>query len=1033
MDYQQAANEAGRAVRDPQTGQVFKPLQTSVTPPTQPPKLPTQSPDLSGPNAARTPAELAALANPTKQVSTWNQDTGKYDTVSTPVNPQPLGQPQLAQPQQPSGDAASQSALADKFFKEFSRADDPNYAKNLWAKYKAGTFTPAGYQPFGGDQSSQQGSQVQMPQQPTPTGDPQADAQAQKAYEIARQTALKQKSDVANNALNAQKDLQAQSLGEPQPLSQHGIYPKQDVLSYTQSTPLGSLIEEAKKQNPGSEASIDSLVKGYGTDPSAEGNIRTVLQDFIKNVPTQTGDVQTPADIQVQQSEISPSFSNQTDVPSEPDINQGYVDSLTSAAFGTSYDLNPDNANQFGGEMVLDGLSQMQIALQNKGFEDISNTLKQQIQLAKSSYDAERARAEADKEKYTSFLAQQQDLSLQSNQLAADEAKAKYDTQLSLARDNNSRLEGYMKAKLESMGGLDSSAGLTLLAKTTSMANLAIAETERDSENAQRYYTQQSRGIMLDYTQKSMQLQDQYNTNVSNLTNDYLGRVQTAQSSLITSENAKNENIMGILKDFQKSQQEKQKEMFSQKMQIFQASMDQAKFEHSISQDAITQDNWEKQFGQSQYQFEANYGLDVAKFDEDKRQFGLGYAMNQQKMVFDQANADRSFGLNAAQFQQGQYEFEKTFQQKAGESDRDYQFRIDQAEFDRTKDMVAAGADPKLMDKYFTQQDIVQMGDYTVGKSEKSFGASVLDVIKKVTTNPQSAGYQCVQFVRDIVKDLPSGLYTLQDKIDKLVKSKYSVPAPQPGATVVMDYGTTAGHVAMVTSVDEVNGTFKVAEFNRKAGKYSENTLSLNDPKIKGYWLSPSITQNSGKQGILQKIPKELLTTVTQKANQFDSEQNVKSFQTVQTMYSKAMSVPNDTQSPQDDQMLVYTFAKAMDPSSAVREGEYASVQGFAQTALQRFGVNAERFYSNSPFLTSEARQNIKDTIKKAYESEKQSYNTIRSQYIDKLNNLSGADVGNDILQDYSNDTSTINGNTNQNIDYTNMSDADLQRIANSQ
>ncbi len=152
---------------------------------------------------------------------------------------------------------------------------------------------------------------------------------------------------------------------------------------------------------------------------------------------------------------------------------------------------------------------------------------------------------------------------------------------------------------------------------------------------------------------------------------------------------------------------------------------------------------------------------------------------------------------------------------------------------------------------------------------------------------------------------------------------------------------------------------------------------------------------------VLSSVPKEYRASVTQKADQFDGEQQVKTYQTVQTMKNKAESVDDNTQNPQDDQLLVYTFAKAMDPSSAVREGEYDTVQKFAQTRLQSMGVNAERFYSNSAFLTPDARKNIKEAINKAYDSEKESYDQVRNQYVSSINNLAGKDVGDKILQDY--------------------------------
>jgi|GEM_PF-5324256 len=643
----------------------------------------------------------------------------------------------------------------------------------------------------------------EKPVQPQPTGNATADAEAQRQYQ----------EQLRINATNQDKTLR-------------GTDPR-----------YGDTGDQPYYQIP-------------GEDTTQAGNQRDMgYGDVPESAPDGTGNALGNADGPRVPENTSPSFSKEMEPVNEPAANQEYINQLTSSAYGTSLDIGDGSPAEdtFGSGLALDDLTKYQIDLQIKGYNDIASALGQRIQLAQAEFEASKARYEADKVKWGSVLAHKEEMALEANKLASDEAKAKYGTQLAVMRDNNSRLEGYLKAKLASMGALDSGAGLSYLSKAMAMSDLAISEVERDSEHAQRYYNLQGREIMMDYTTKAMQLQDDYNTRIDSLTSNFMGQVAEAQESLVLSETTKNQNIVSIIKDFKKQEVEQKNELFKQKMDLLRFSLDEAKFNQEVVMDAVKADQWEKEFGFSQFQFEANYGLDVAKFEEDKTQFGMNYAMNQQKFAFDMANADRQYALSAAEFEQGVYE-----------SDRDYELRVGEfnqaaskAEMDRVQKLVDSGALPaSAMNQFMSPEDVITSGEYVSGKYEFNLGDELQKIVQKVTTNPAKlykSGYQCVQFVRDVVKDLPKGLTSLQDKITKLVKSKYAIPEPEPGAVLVTNDGKF-GHVALVTSVNRANNTFTVSEFNYKKGRYGTRTISMNDPKIEGYWKSPKVKSGGGMQ-----------------------------------------------------------------------------------------------------------------------------------------------------------------------------------------
>jgi hypothetical protein len=137
------------------------------------------------------------------------------------------------------------------------------------------------------------------------------------------------------------------------------------------------------------------------------------------------------------------------------------------------------------------------------------------------------------------------------------------------------------------------------------------------------------------------------------------------------------------------------------------------------------------------------------------------------------------------------------------------------------------------------------------------------------------------------------------------------------------------------------------------------------------------------------------------KAKAFDALPVVKRTQTMAEAVSFADSLDPNTNNPADDQALIYAFAKAMDPESVVREGEYATVQKYAQSWAQTFGFNAQRVFSNTAFLTPQARANMKSTIRTRYGAAKAQYDNVRRSYASQIDRIIGGPGGEDYLIDY--------------------------------
>ena len=142
-------------------------------------------------------------------------------------------------------------------------------------------------------------------------------------------------------------------------------------------------------------------------------------------------------------------------------------------------------------------------------------------------------------------------------------------------------------------------------------------------------------------------------------------------------------------------------------------------------------------------------------------------------------------------------------------------------------------------------------------------------------------------------------------------------------------------------------------------------------------------------------------TAVRSRVTSYKSEPMITNFSTIQDGYNFVSSLAEDTTNPADDQALIYALAKALDPGSVVREGEYATAQKYSQSWVNAFGSSVNNALLGTGFLSKNARNNIKNTIKSRYEASKKSYDQVRNQYVSGINSLTGRQDGAAFLTDY--------------------------------
>jgi LysM repeat protein len=125
----------------------------------------------------------------------------------------------------------------------------------------------------------------------------------------------------------------------------------------------------------------------------------------------------------------------------------------------------------------------------------------------------------------------------------------------------------------------------------------------------------------------------------------------------------------------------------------------------------------------------------------------------------------------------------------------------------------------------------------------------------------------------------------------------------------------------------------------------------------------------------------QINSTVNSIAGAFYNEPIVKNYNTVQEGYQTIKSIGVNTKSPADDIAFIYAFAKIQDPNSVVREGEYNTIQKYAQTWADNFGFFAARIFSNTNFLTADAKQKMLNTLKPKVDTITNQYKQTRAEY----------------------------------------------------
>lgn len=134
----------------------------------------------------------------------------------------------------------------------------------------------------------------------------------------------------------------------------------------------------------------------------------------------------------------------------------------------------------------------------------------------------------------------------------------------------------------------------------------------------------------------------------------------------------------------------------------------------------------------------------------------------------------------------------------------------------------------------------------------------------------------------------------------------------------------------------------------------------------------------------------------------FNNSPITKRFNWVADAANFASKINPNTKNAADHEAIIYQFAKAMDPESVVREGEYATVKKYSQAWIEQIGLDLQRILDNKGLLTPAAIKKMQKTIVDRFNSTKEQYINNRKETGRMMDDLFGETGSEAILPDHS-------------------------------
>lgn len=203
----------------------------------------------------------------------------------------------------------------------------------------------------------------------------------------------------------------------------------------------------------------------------------------------------------------------------------------------------------------------------------------------------------------------------------------------------------------------------------------------------------------------------------------------------------------------------------------------------------------------------------------------------------------------------------------------------------------------------------------------------------------------------------------------------------------------------------------------------TETGETFKNPKT----YAPSSSGTGGGGGIYGQLDYRTANAVIAQGNKFAESPIVKTYNNLISAGNLINGIDKNSTNPADHQAIIYNFAKALDPDSVVREGEYATIQKYSQGLASKYKGQINQAVNGTGFLSPQAIQAIQDATANRVKSYSPQYNNVKTQTAQRINSIAGKDVANQVLLDFEGgyqDPAALSGGLES------MSDEELMRLA---
>lgn len=701
----------------------------------------------------------------------------------------------------------------------------------------------------GGSTSQVAQAQQQVNQQAAPQTANQSNTQKPNSQFTAQ--AAQQTQQNLNPTVNPQASPQQQALAEMS--LNKGVQSPRDAFATQQAydqyqTRLNGNGPQYTNQN--SQNGVNSTVSSQSTPSTTTSPNNSTAPppttppgNLPPNSPSQTTQVssqvpvQTPGQTMIQHTDSS----GQTTMMSPDDAHQTDINtSLSNAGNQSMNDGLHDIMSAPPGTSAAEILKQNLVT--ELGMIDdpkVNQILDNSAQRAKSSYDAGMAMTQTSLDEISKAIdgtleapstaagiqakiykqnETQQQASLANETTYQDQT---HQNQMDQLRDNRSRLEGYSKAKLESMGQLDSSAGITLLSKMNQSADLQIQQADLDYGHAHQQLVLQGNQVINDYTNQVSQLTQQTNAQKATYLKDFNDTMSGIQDKELASDQEKNKLTITAFSNYN----DKVAALTAQQKQ---QQFDYMKFAYDQHKDLIDQSyklsgmmgtvympdangqlqntgmpTFDNTKNQQDYMLKvAGYNLDVGKANTQQQQFAQTYALDTQKTNIQLQDSRR----NAV----------NDFFTQAKASGYDPKMGIQLAQM--------LGLKEDTFSQYGNNLSAVQNAAQTQMDTTQNQNKKIQANEPQITSSPECDKVFRVGQVGGQCGDYASTISTASHVGNTWNEKKTHIDHtdnPQPGDKLLIPMGaktdgTGYGHVAVVTGYDPNTGNINVVESNMK-------------------------------------------------------------------------------------------------------------------------------------------------------------------------------------------------------------------------